>query len=177
MPLSVIYCINLHTSPLSCKIAHSGGKEGGLAPKWELKRNSDAIDSWPVHVQFFLIEIEKFGKFSRRNFWRRSVSGIALGRKGGKMRVAGQKVMEAEGDSDLFSSPLSLFTNKVAWYLSKKCISGKYDSRNWLRWHFAGWGGGGCGDSESSGLFLHQWVRHRILLRGELGTSHCLLKR
>ena len=31
-----------------------------------------------------------------------------------------------------------------------------------------------CGDSELGGLFLHQWVRHRILLRGGKGTHHCL---
>ena len=87
--------------------------------------------------------------------------------KGGKWRwVGGQKVMEAGGDSDL-----SLFTNRVpAKNLPRILVpqKGKWSSSQAGHVVDNGWGGA---MSQSCGLFLHQWVRHRILLRGEPGAS------
>ena len=109
MPLTVIYCINLHTAPL-CKIDHSGGKERGL--------RNETLSVLPIqsilvllcgNALLFLNRVWRAEKFfvALCNFWRSSVSGIARAALGGKMRVAGQKVMEAEGDSDLLSSHCS----------------------------------------------------------------------
>ena len=87
--------------------------------------------------------------------------------KGGKWGwVGGQKVMEAGGDSDL-----SLFTNRVpAKNLPRILVpqKGKWSSSQAGHVVDNGWGGA---MSQSCGLFLHQWVRHRILLRGEPGAS------
>ena len=79
------------------------------------------------------------------NFWRSSVSGIARAALGGKMRVAGQKVMEAEGDSDLLSSHCS------------QNIFGEKNRKNENRRHAPlTMRLRSCGDSELRGLFLHQ---------------------
>ena len=106
----LLFIASICTPPPFCKIDHSGGKGKGL--------RNETLSVLPIqsilvllcgNALLFLNRMWRAEKFfvALCNFWRSSVSGIARAVVGGKMRVAGQKVMEAEGDSDLLSSHCS----------------------------------------------------------------------
>ena len=165
MLVSIIYC--LYIDATYCYLLHQFAHRPPLQnrPLWGERKGglrNETLSVLPIqsilvllcgNALLFLNRVWRAEKFfvALCNFWRSSVSGIARAVVGGKMRVAGQKVMEAEGDSDLLSSHCS-----QNMFCQKK-VSQKLESRNRLRRHAPlTMRLRSCGDSELRGLFLHQ---------------------
>ena len=166
MLVSIIYC--LYIDATYCYLLHQFAHRPPLQnrPLWGERKGglrNETLSVLPIQsilvllcgnaLLLFLNRVWRAEKFfvALCNFWRSSVSGIARAALGGKMRVAGQKVMEAEGDSDLLSSHCS---PKYFW---PKKICKKRESRNCVRRHAPlTMRLRSCGDSELRGLFLHQ---------------------
>ena len=166
MLVSIIYC--LYIDATYCYLLHQFAHRPPLQnrPLWGERKGglrNETLSVLPIqsilvllcgNALLFLNRVWRAEKFfvALCNFWRSSVSGIARAVVGGKMRVAGQKVMEA-GRGGFRPPLLSLFTK----YFWRKKVSQKLESRNRLRRHAPlTMRLRSCGDSELRGLFLHQ---------------------